>query len=126
MPMQPKRICSRPGCLNYGTAKGLCDKHTVARSGKWKDKDGENRKTNYGSFWGQLRARIMKRDGYLCQPCKHKNRLTKAVEVDHIIPKSSGGHDNLDNLQSICRKCHAIKTNAEAVNGRLDKPDQNT
>jgi 5-methylcytosine-specific restriction endonuclease McrA len=29
--------------------------------------------------------------------------------VDHIVPKSAGGQDTLDNLQTLCASCHAKK-----------------
>ncbi|WP_425610863.1 HNH endonuclease [Xanthomonas albilineans] len=36
----------------------------------------------------------MQRDQGLCQPCKQSGRLTPAVAVDHIVPKSQGGTDH--------------------------------
>jgi len=40
-------------------------------------------------------------------------RYTPAREVDHITPKEQGGTDELGNLQSICKACHADKTAQE-------------
>jgi 5-methylcytosine-specific restriction enzyme A len=31
-------------------------------------------------------------------------------EVDHILPRALGGRDTPDNLQVLCRTCHAAKT----------------
>lgn len=61
---------------------------------------------------------MLKRDSYLCMVCKHDGILTKANQVDHITPKSQGGTDNQDNLQSICDNCHKIKTQIESQHGR--------
>lgn len=66
----------------------------------------------------------MRRDVWLCQPCKSKGRITPATECDHITPKAKGGTDDLDNLQAICRGCHSAKTEAEAAEaqGRRVRP----
>lgn len=59
--------------------------------------------------WGQLRQKVMKRDGYRCRECGFVGRF----EVDHIIPTFDGGTNDLDNLQTLCRSCHIDKTKAE-------------
>ncbi len=78
----------------------------------------------YGSEWIKARARILKRDMHLCQPCKANGRPTTATQVDHILSKASGGTDCDDNLQAICCDCHTAKTQAEATTalGRKPKP----
>jgi len=67
----------------------------------------------YGGPWDQLRKQTMKRDNYMCQPCKKLGFITNATQVDHIVPKSKGGTDDLSNLQAICNDCHKIKTNID-------------
>ena len=37
-------------------------------------------------------------------------RLFSLWEADHIKPKHKGGLDTLDNLQTLCLKCHQEKT----------------
>ena len=44
-----------------------------------------------------------------------------ADQVDHIIPVARGGTDDSDNLQAVCRSCHASKTASEAVHGRANR-----
>ena len=66
-----------------------------------------------GGAWAKIRARILRRDCGLCQPCKRQGRLTLAVQVDHIVPVSKGGGDEDVNLQSICLACHDDKTRAD-------------
>lgn len=56
----------------------------------------------YGRPWEIKRARIMKRDKYLCQNCRRDGIATKATSVDHIIPKAHGGTDDDFNLESLC------------------------
>ena len=71
----------------------------------WADK-GSRHARGYGWRWVQLRERILKRDQYLCGPCRDKGRTTPATEVHHIKAKAHGGTDDPGNLVSICRECH--------------------
>ena len=71
-----------------------------------------------GWGWQKLRLTILKRDGYLCQPCIRQGRPTEATEVDHISPRYMGGEDAPDNLESICRVCHLVKSRREAVESK--------
>lgn len=69
----------------------------------------------YGYQWTKTRERILRRDGYLCQPCYRLGRPTPATQVDHITPKAQDGTDDSDNLQAICTECHKVKTKTEAL-----------
>jgi 5-methylcytosine-specific restriction protein A len=71
-------------------------------------------KRGYGWQWEKVRLRALKRDRYLCQPCERKGFVTQANAVDHILPKSQGGTDELENLQAICNECHEVKTIEES------------
>ena len=73
----------------------------------------------YGREWHLLRKAVMKRDGYRCRchDCRAAGRLLPAEEVDHIIPKSQGGTDAMNNLQAISKACHQLKTQREARGG---------
>ena len=55
----------------------------------------------------------------LCEHCKRKGTTTAGQMVDHIKPISMGGNmlDN-SNLQTLCNKCHAIKSAYEGVEYR--------
>ena len=63
-------------------------------------------KRGYDYRWVKLRERILKRDTYLCQPCRGAGRTTAATEVHHITAKAHGGTDDPANLVSICPPCH--------------------
>ncbi len=56
---------------------------------------------NYG--YANSRAHALDRDKYTCQCCGKKN---KRLEVHHIIYRSNGGSDDLDNLITLCEDCH--------------------
>ena len=55
----------------------------------------------------QERTTIFERDNYQCVQCGSTERL----EIDHIIPFSKGGTTEMDNLQTLCRKCNGKKSN---------------
>ena len=50
---------------------------------------------------------IYKRDNYKCVMCGEKENLT----LDHIIPISKGGKTELNNLQTMCKRCNKMKGN---------------
>ena len=87
------------------------------------DHDLSRHERGYNYRWTKLRAYVLKcdkqgRPGELCQPCLRKGRPTPATQVDHIIPKSQDGTDDMDNLQAICDDCHKAKTAQEATGGK--------
>lgn len=55
---------------------------------------------------------IRKRASYLCEYCHSPERLSaNRFTVDHIIPKSLGGSDEIDNLALACRRCNERRYN---------------
>jgi len=113
MPKRPPTPCRAPRCHEYATKRGYCDSH---QSVDWQKK--RRNPGDYGSDWRKIRKAVLERDGWLCVPCYKQGKLTPAKEVDHIINIASGGTDDFDNLQTICRDCHKRKTSEEARMGR--------
>jgi hypothetical protein len=75
-----------------------------------------NATRHYGrSAWRRLRLAIIERDKG-CVKCglteeQHRERYGVSISVDHKVARKDGGADDADNLQCLCRSCHAIKTN---------------
>ena len=65
----------------------------------------------------EQRHRIFKRDKYRCLLCETKKNLT----IDHILPKSFGGNDNDENLQTLCEYHNRQKGNSSTVDYRKRK-----
>ncbi len=87
--------------------------------GGWNaDGRGSRHQRGYGSAWERIRKEVLDRDAGLCQPCWRAGRYTRGRAVDHIIPRNEGGTDDPSNLEVICARCHAIKTQAESVRAR--------
>lgn len=82
---------------------------------------GSRHERGYGSEWEKIRARILKRDGYVCQceECKAAGRQKPASDVDHIIAKAHGGTDDDENLRAMNGLCHKRKTAREGRGGSL-------
>lgn len=75
------------------------------------------RKRNEGKFWvpASDRANVYERDSWVCQLCGKRVRKDlpvsddRAASLDHILPRSLGGTDDIDNLQLAHRICNSIK-----------------
>ena len=59
---------------------------------------------------GHLRHKVFQRDGYRCVECGATSKET-TLEIDHIIPVSRGGTNDIDNLQTLCKECNRAKSN---------------
>lgn len=117
MPTAAPRPCTAPGCgalVRDGTSR--CEKHKAALSNFTREKSRHAR--GYGSAWTKLREVVLTRDAGLCLPCSAAGRVTAGTIVDHKQPKAEGGTDDLSNLQTICKRCHANKTALESARGR--------
>lgn len=51
------------------------------------------------------RYAVYDRDGWKCLHCGTGEGLT----LDHIVPWSLGGSDDMDNLQTLCQPCNSSK-----------------
>lgn len=67
----------------------------------------QRRRRQFDSIRDQLMLALIDRDGYICQhpDCEVQEDLT----IDHIVPLSRGGSDELDNLQLLCRQHNGRK-----------------
>lgn len=51
----------------------------------------------------KLRQQVLERDNHTCQECGQK---LKRLETHHILARRYGGTDDLDNIITLCHKCH--------------------
>ena len=72
------------------------DSYYFVRSGKW---------------WA-----VLARGKWKCLSCGRSAREDGVLlEVDHIIPRSKGGSNDMSNLQTICKKCNIGKSNRDST-----------
>lgn len=128
MPTRPAKACRVTRCPNLVTSmkyQGYCEQHKDKAGWFANEKAKGNRhQRGYGKDWQILRLQALKRDAYLCQPCKAKGKYIKATTVDHIKAKEHGGTDALRNLQSLCEPCHRAKTARERLRGGVGQKSE--
>jgi len=73
-------------------------------------------KTKRKPIDSKLRHEVFKRDGYRCLECGATNKET-TLHADHIIPRTQGGKDELDNLQTLCDSCNLTKSDKYWIAG---------
>jgi hypothetical protein len=64
------------------------------------------------------RWQVFQRDQWKCVSCGRNSHNGAILHVDHIIPRSRGGSDSLDNYQTLCHVCNIGKSNKDATDLR--------
>ena len=60
------------------------------------------------------RQATLTRDHHTCQHCGWHDPTAKTLQIDHIKNLKTGGTNNPNNLQTLCKGCHNHKTQQEA------------
>ncbi len=116
MPNMPPKPCRYSGCPNAHRNKGAyCDDHKKAKRRQDDKRRGSAHSRGYSYRWGQYSKSRLERLP-LCVRCLEQGNIKRAVITDHIVPHN-GPNDPLfwdvDNHQSLCKRCHDIKTATE-------------
>lgn len=74
----------------------------------------DNSKFYQSKQWRKVRKLYVQQNP-LCVHCEARGLTTAVQEVDHIKPLRLGGEKfDFENLQSLCKSCHARKSGKEA------------
>lgn len=66
--------------------------------------------SNLDAVSGSIRFRVLEKAKKRCELCGASSSVTQ-IDVDHIVPRSKGGSNDISNLQALCRTCNAQKSN---------------
>ena len=101
---RPLHVCAEPGCAEL-TQATYCEKHTRTKAHA-PDKRGGSTARGYGYEWQKIRAAFLKAYPW----CMAAGCTKPATEVDHVKPLAKGGTSDWENLQSLCKQHHSMKT----------------
>lgn len=91
--------CTIAGCDNKHSGKGLCSNHYAY---KRRNEKGRGHRRYYKDLlWNQ---------GFVCNICSINIKYGDG-DVDHVIPVTKGGGDDISNLQVLCHACNMRKFN---------------
>jgi hypothetical protein len=109
--------------VNYKDVQKLCLKHgfefenqsfgTLVRQMREKFYSAKSIRKEFSKV---EREQIHESCGGQCNEC-HKKIQSKGMHIDHIIPLASGGTNESENLQVLCKKCHFEKSKEEQEQG---------
>ena len=97
MPQRILKACAIPGCPELVRDGRYCAGHARVVGAEY-----------------EKRAMYLRANPVCVDPFGvHGAEVVAATEVDHRVPKSRGGTDAWENLQSLCKACHSRKTAQE-------------
>jgi diadenosine tetraphosphate (Ap4A) HIT family hydrolase len=88
----------------------ICDDKIDTFKKQRKQEIWDHRRHNRKSIPGTIQHDVFERAKGRCELCGISKEI-KHLEVDHIIPKSLGGPDDLSNFQALCYSCNSRKGN---------------
>lgn len=88
---------------------------------RWKATNTPKSRSAEGN-WRKKRKRVLKRDSHHCRLNYVGICIGIATEVDHIIPVTQNGSDDMENLQAVCGPCHRAKSSDEGHVAAGHKP----
>lgn len=77
----------------------------------------KHRSQNFDPVPGSIRWQILRRAMGRCEACGI-SAVERALHVDHIIPRSWGGSNDISNFQALCSTCNVQKLNGDATDFR--------
>ncbi len=97
--------------------QAMCDEAIDAYISKRGEAIWGHRGPDSGYVSGSIRYNVLKRAKHRCELCGgHEDQV--ALHVDHIIPRSMGGRDDISNFQALCMTCNTNKRNTDDTDFR--------
>ena len=97
--------------------QAMCDKAISDFISKRGEAIWGHRGPDSGYVSGSVRYNVLKRAKHRCELCGgHEDQV--ALHVDHIIPRSKGGPDDISNFQALCMTCNTNKRDTDDTDFR--------
>lgn len=93
----------------------LCDRKVNDFEIRRGQKIWEHRATDRKPISGSVRYQVLTRAAGRCECCGASVK-EKAIDVDHIVPRSLGGKNEISNYQALCWECNTNKGNRDKTN----------
>ena len=115
MEVEPSNICWQTYFNRFGSWKKALEEFVkyINSTDKIQYEENINIKKSRKTINNSLRYDVMKRDNFKCCYCGRSPAIDSNVilEIDHTIPVSKGGTNEIDNLKTICKDCNIGKFN---------------
>lgn len=95
----------------------LCESRLEIESAKRGDSYWKHRATDREPVSGSIRYEVLKRANQRCECCGISID-DKPIDVDHIVPRSLGGANSINNYQALCYECNTNKGNRDDTDFR--------
>lgn len=95
----------------------ICNERIKEYIDKRGKKIWQHRRVSSKAIPGSVRYEVLKRAKGKCELCGISKEI-KSLEVDHIIPRSKQGKDEISNYQALCYTCNAQKLNKDDTDFR--------
>jgi predicted RNase H-like nuclease (RuvC/YqgF family) len=93
--------------------KDALEKIKTVYSSECSKVNGEKKKKKYKKIIPKkIRIEVLERDEYRCRDCRCKSSV---YNLHHIIPRSEGGEETVDNLITLCEHCHIERHKGEDI-----------
>ena len=92
-----------------GKNKSVKSKRKAAKISVSKNAERNKHKKKSRYISKSIRVSVLHRDNYKCVFCG-RNSAKVELQIDHIIPFSKGGSNEIDNLQTLCINCNQGKS----------------
>jgi len=103
MPVKPCHFPSCPELIPVKKSPPYCDDHEKKMLKSWDSQRETAVDRGYTTRWVKLRNMKMRNDP-MCERCGERGKLTFAELIHHV--DGNARHNDMDNLQSLCRECH--------------------
>ena len=95
----------------------LCNVRLSEEEAKRGDSFWKHRATDREPISGSVRYEVLRRANQRCECCG-VSVADKPIDVDHIVPRSLGGANDINNYQALCYECNTNKGNRDSTDFR--------